>query len=514
MSEELNLRVKIVDATVAGANAVKRSLTSFGSSMSGMFRGIGGFFGISLGVSGLVLALKRLIPISKEATGTQIVFDRAIKKLSASLGRDAAEISNVVNSMRQITGIDDDIIKAIASNLSYLDDIKSIGFEKSIEAVLDLTRHEKGANAALQDYISTAEQFVKIMQNPELAGRQLRLDKDVIEQIKNSGIDVQRQIIFDQLSRRNITGTAREFGSSPIGAWEEIENRWSDMLKGLGKFIDRLIFGKATPTDSAGELATRAGTRTAVGAGGAVAGAVGIAFAISALKKFKNVVFEALIEQKKPWDSLSSKGKLQIFKASLEKLFESKTLKALFNVTLQSFKSFKGFWGSLIKYIVLLFTNAFRGIALLFTTVIGQSIVAFFSAYNYTKLIKESLALNKARKEEAQSAKDLVDMERGGKQGYRLRAQRRQRQTQENAQITLQQMLKAGSIFGAETDQQKLSNFKKLMISPYQNAGAQGDELFLKVAELEDKVSGGASLKQLDNRMIELIDAIKKLGAL
>lgn len=208
-------------------------------------RRAGQLVGRALAAIGVGIGFKAVIQNTVRQEQALAQLEQRLKSTQGVVGRTGKEIADFAASLQQVTTFGDEAIIEMQNLLLSFTNIRGDVFERTTEAVLDLS---VGMN---QDLKSAAVQVGKALNDPvrnmdalsrsglQLNPVQQRLIKNFIE--TNRVADAQR-IILDEISTQ-FGGSARRNANTFGGALERVSNAFGDILEqkeGLSEATDSI----------------------------------------------------------------------------------------------------------------------------------------------------------------------------------------------------------------------------------------------------------------------------------
>ena len=226
-----------------GLNSSKRQLTEFQSYVVGVGKQIQNSLNIAASVAAIVAAFKIATDAAKKCIDAYSEVEKVTKRVEAvwvnvgqATGKTAQQITEYADSLEKVTYFSDESIKEAALLLAATESLTEDGFDRALEASLDL------AAALGEDVTSAAQTLAKAIQEPESALSRLKTigvsftedEKNRIKALADANQQYEAQsLILDKIEQK-YKGVARAINDTPVGTLDNIRDTISDIRENIG----------------------------------------------------------------------------------------------------------------------------------------------------------------------------------------------------------------------------------------------------------------------------------------
>jgi len=202
--------------------------------------------GVTLPFVGIVTAVVRAA--SKQDTASAQVF-QAIQSTGGSAKRTLEELSDMANKFQKETLFaDDDILGGVSATLLTFQNISGEVFDRTQEAILNVTQRMSGANGGMQALHGTTLQLGKALNDPLVglqalgrAGIQFTAEqKKEITNLVKSGQLQKAQILMLNLLDAKFGGAAKAAAEASFG-FKQLANALDDLLELIGQSLKPIL---------------------------------------------------------------------------------------------------------------------------------------------------------------------------------------------------------------------------------------------------------------------------------
>lgn len=231
-----------------GYAEAKEETTKLGShfktTLGNLFSTAGGMLasaGISLGISTIIGSMKGWVDGAIQAQQNQADLNNVLRSTHDAVGLSAAQINAMTQSLKNLTGVDDDVILQGENMLLTFTNIGKTVFPEATQAILDMAVKMNGGKLAGLDLKDTTIQVGKALNNLDynaLTREGVTFTDAQIAQIKalKAAGDTAgaQKVILAELEK--------EFGGAAKAAGDaDPFNRWNLAVGDLGKTVGALI---------------------------------------------------------------------------------------------------------------------------------------------------------------------------------------------------------------------------------------------------------------------------------
>jgi phage-related protein len=231
----------VIISVLADTKPVSRGLDDAASSFDKFGKVAKGFaIGAGIAIGAVALGVGKLVTDSIAAAGeSQKVAaqtDAVVKSTGMAAGRSAEQIGDLALKLSNITGIDDEVVQGAENILATFTQIKGDNFDRTTEAVLDMSV------ALGTDANSAAQQLGKALQDPEkglakLAKAGVQFTDQQKEQVKAlvsiGDVAGAQGIILDELETQ-FGGSAEAYGATFEGLKDRVSNAFGNIQETFG----------------------------------------------------------------------------------------------------------------------------------------------------------------------------------------------------------------------------------------------------------------------------------------
>lgn len=223
----------------------------FKSSLGNLFSTAGGMLaasGLQLGISTIIGGLKGWVDGAIQAQQNQAALNAVLKSTHDAVGLSVGQINQMVQSLKNLTGVDDDVIMQGTNMLLTFTNIGSSVFPQANQAMLDMAVAMNHGSLAGLDLKDTSIQLGKALNDP-ING---------ISALSRVGVtftDQQKNLIKHLVATGDTAGAQKvilaelekEFGGAAKAAGDaDPFNRWNLAIGDLGKTVGALVLPMLT----------------------------------------------------------------------------------------------------------------------------------------------------------------------------------------------------------------------------------------------------------------------------
>lgn len=218
----------------------------FKTTLGNLFTTAGGMLaaaGLQLGISTIVSSMKGWIDGAVQAQQNQAALNAVLKSTHDAVGLSAGQINQMVQSLKNLTGVDDDVIMQGTNMLLTFTNIGSSVFPMANQAMLDMAVAMNHGSLAGLDLKDTSIQLGKALNDPingisalsrvgvTFTDQQKKQIKAMVDAGDTAGA---QKLILQELER--------EFGGAAKAAGDaDPFNRWNLAVGDLGKTVGALV---------------------------------------------------------------------------------------------------------------------------------------------------------------------------------------------------------------------------------------------------------------------------------
>ena len=224
----------------------KKSMLEFQSYVDGISKKISKAFSIAGVVTATVTAVKTLVKVGAECVKTYGEAEKVFKRLEAvwtnvgdTTGKSYAQVMNYADAIEKSTYFTGEAVEEAALLLAATESLTEDGFERALDASIDL------AAALGEDVTSAAQTLSKAIQEPESALSRLKTigvsfteaEKEQIQALTDANKLYEAQsLILDKVEAK-YQGVAKAVADTPMGTLDAIKDTWGDIKEDLGEGI-------------------------------------------------------------------------------------------------------------------------------------------------------------------------------------------------------------------------------------------------------------------------------------
>lgn len=229
-----------------GMDPAKKTMLEFQNMVSGIQSKISKAFSIAGVATAAVAGLKMMANAAKECVNAYVEAEKVTKRLSSvwdnvgeATGKTSADVSNLAEALEKETYFSSEAIKESALLLAATESLTEEGFDRALNASLDL------AAALGEDVTSAAQTLAKAIQEPETALSRLKTigvsftdeEKAQIKALADANQQYEAQaIILDKIESK-YEGVAKAIADTPAGKLDAIRDTLGDIRETIGQGI-------------------------------------------------------------------------------------------------------------------------------------------------------------------------------------------------------------------------------------------------------------------------------------
>lgn len=233
---EIGLR----DKMSKGLGKLEKKTSSLGSKI----KGLGIAFGATFLASKAIQGIKNVTNAYNNQANAIAQVEQGIDSTGMAAGRTLDQLTKAASKFQDETLFGDEaVLQGVTSQLLTFTNISENAFDRTQQAVLDVTTRLYGANASAESLRSTSIQLGKALNDPvanlgALGRSGIQFSKEQKETIKtlaqtNRLADAQA-IILGELEKQ-YGGSARAAAKAGTGAWKQVSNIFGDINEEIGK---------------------------------------------------------------------------------------------------------------------------------------------------------------------------------------------------------------------------------------------------------------------------------------
>lgn len=227
---------------VARMGGLDKSIATVESRMRGVLNSLqsfGGSLGITIGISGAVVAINRFIASATEAQFAEARLGAVIKATGEAAGFTKDDILDLAREMAKKSVLGEDIISAAAAKMLTFKKVTGDTFKTAMTLSADLAATGFGSIEA------ASVQMAKALEDPVRGiGALRRAGVSFTEQekakikalVKSNKLLAAQTIILDAV-RTQVGGAAEALAKTPAGQWMQIKNLIGEVGEEFGKRI-------------------------------------------------------------------------------------------------------------------------------------------------------------------------------------------------------------------------------------------------------------------------------------